>query len=138
MIMINTTLDVLIKCTKYGVLISNMSLNQVHHRLPFRCFFSILHIVKGRNSQKQFLGCNFFLKNNCILLPKLFWPTVRKNRKKTFEFRGWMPRICKIFGITRTIYSNSERSAQILVTECFLTCSWRFLISNKLEQLEFK
>ena len=25
-----------------------------------------------------------------------------------------------------------------LVTEWFLTCSWRFLISNKLEQLEFK
>jgi hypothetical protein len=27
---------------------------------------------------------------------------------------------------------------QFLVTECFLTCSWRFLISNKLEQLAFK
>ena len=25
-----------------------------------------------------------------------------------------------------------------MVTECFLTCSWRFLISNRLEQLEFK
>ena len=25
---------------------------------------------------------------------------------------------------------------QFLVTECFLTCSWRFLRSNKLEQLE--
>ena len=49
-----------------------------------------------------------------------------------------MPRICKIFDITRTIYSNSERSEQFLVTECFLTCSWRFLTSYKLEQLEFK
>ena len=29
--------------------------------------------------------------------------------RKTFEFRGWMLRICKIFEITRTIYSNSER-----------------------------
>ena len=27
---------------------------------------------------------------------------------------------------------------QFLVTECFLTCSWRFLISNRLEQLDFK
>ena len=36
------------------------------------------------------------------------------------------------------IYSNSARSEQLLVTECFLTCSCRFLISNKLEQLEFK
>ena len=32
--------------------------------------------------------------NNGILLPKLFWPTVRK---KTFEIRGWRPRICKFF-----------------------------------------
>ena len=37
-----------------------------------------------------------------ILLPKLFWPTVRKNCSST-----------------RTIYSNSERSEQFLVTECF-------------------
>ena len=39
-------------------------------------------------------------------------------------------RICKIFEITGTIHSNSERSEQNL------TCSWRFLISNKLEQLK--
>ena len=32
----------------------------------------------------------------------------------------------------------SERSEQFLVTKCFLTCSWRFLISTKLEQLDFK
>ena len=37
-----------------------------------------------------------------------------------------------------TIYSNSEGSEQFLVTECFLTCSWRFLITNKLKQLECK
>ena len=36
------------------------------------------------------------------------------------------------------IYSNSARSEQLLVTECFLTCSCRFLISNKSEQLLFK
>ena len=33
---------------------------------------------------------------------------------------------------------KNERSEQILVTECFLTWSWRFLISNELEQSEFK
>ena len=38
----------------------------------------------------------------------------------------------------KILSSNSERSEKILVTECFLACSWRFLISNKLEQLEFK
>ena len=50
-----------------------------------------------------------------ILLPKLFWPTVRK----TFEIRGWRPRICKIFEITRAIYSNSERSEHFLVWMLF-------------------
>ena len=39
--------------------------------------------------------------------------------EKNFKIRGWRPRIFKIFEITRTIYSNSERSEQFLVTECF-------------------
>ena len=58
------------------------------------------------------------------------------DREKKFEFRGWRPRICNIFEITRTIYSNSERSEQFLVTECFFNL---FLeVSHKLEQLKFK
>ena len=52
---------------------------------------------------------------NCILLTKLFWPTVLVI-EKTFEICGWCPRICKFFEITRTICSNSERSEQFLVT----------------------
>ena len=53
------------------------------------------------------------------------WETSRnklKNHsvtKNCSEIRGWKPRICKIFEITRTIYSTSERSEQFLVTECF-------------------
>ena len=39
----------------------------------------------------------FQMGQNGILLPKLFWPTVRKNCSSDRE-------------ITRTIYSNSERS----------------------------
>ena len=39
--------------------------------------------------------------------------------RKTFEIRGWKLRICKNFEITSTIYSNSERTKQFLVTECF-------------------
>ena len=58
--------------------------------------------------------------DNGILLPKLFWLTVRKkcssDREKNW---GWKPRICKISEITRTIYSNIERWEQFLVTECF-------------------
>ena len=72
---------------------------------------------------------------NGILSLKLFWPTVRKNcsseREKLLKFKAEG----KIFEITATIYLNSERSEQVLVTECFLTCSWRFLIANRLEQL---
>ena len=68
-------------------------------------------------------NCVICIENNGILLPKLFWPTVRKNCSsdwgKTFQIRCWRPRICKIFEITKTICSNSERSDQFLVTEPF-------------------
>ena len=41
--------------------------------------------------------------------------------------------------LDRTIYSNSERSEQILVTECFFNFFLEVSqIYNKLEQLEFK
>ena len=42
-----------------------------------------------------------------------------------------------MFEITRTIYSNCERSEQFLVRECFFNLFLE-LISNKLEKLEFK
>ena len=35
------------------------------------------------------------------------------------EKNFWNSRICKNFEIIRTIYSSSERSEQVLVTECF-------------------
>ena len=57
---------------------------------------------------------------------------------KLLKFESEGQEFAKIFEITRQIYSNSERSEQFLVTECFLTCSWRLLISNKLEQLKSK
>ena len=50
---------------------------------------------------------------NGILLPKLFWPTVRKYCSSDRE------NFFKNFEITRTICSNSERSEQFLVTQCF-------------------
>ena len=54
-----------------------------------------------------------------------------------FEAKG--RKFAKNFEITRAIYSCIERSEQFLVSECFfLTCSWKFLRSNKLEQSEFK
>ena len=59
-----------------------------------------------------------------ILLPKLFWPTVRKkcssDQEKLLKLEAEGREFAKFFrSLDRTIYSNSERSEQILVTECF-------------------
>ena len=71
-----------------------------------------------------------------LLWKKMFYWSREKLLK--FEIRGWRPKIWNSFEITRTIFSNSERSEQFLVTECFLTCSWRFLISNSRRALEWR
>ena len=47
-------------------------------------------------------------KKNVLLIEKIF--------AKFFKFQ---PQSCKRFEITRTIYSNSKRSEQFLVIECF-------------------
>ena len=56
-----------------------------------------------------------------ILLPKLFWTTVRKNWssdwEKLLEFEAEGQEFVKFFRLLRTIYSNSEMSEQFLVTE---------------------
>ena len=64
---------------------------------------------------------NFFeLLRNGILLPKLFWPTVRKkcssDRKNFCNSRQKAENLQTFFSINRTIYSNSERSEQFLVS----------------------
>ena len=62
---------------------------------------------------------------NGILLPKLFWSTARKkcssDQEKLSKFEAEGREVAKITRtkITRTIYSNSERSEQFLVPECF-------------------
>ena len=67
-------------------------------------------------------------------------PNVRKNysidRVTLLKFVAEAGEFCKYSEITRTIYSNSERSEQFLVTECFFNL---FLeVMYKSEQLEFK
>ena len=102
----------------------------IHHFLSIRKFSVILKLGIGsffsvfengfmHNFQEHF-ACTLNSLIN-ILLPKLFrqWEKLFYWPRKTFEIQGWKPRICKIFEITRTIYSNSERSQQFLVTECF-------------------
>ena len=66
------------------------------------------------------------------MLPKLFWPTGRKNCSSDLKFKAEVQEFAK-FWDPRTIYSNCESSQNAI-----LTCAWRFFISNKLEQIEFK
>jgi hypothetical protein len=55
-----------------------------------------------------------------------------------FEIWGWRLRICKNFEITRTIWGTVKGQNNFWKQNPFLTCSWRFPRSNKLEQLECK
>ena len=81
-------------------------------------------------------------ERNGILLPKLFWPTVRKNcssdRENILQFDVEGREFAKKFEITKIIYSRSEQSEQFWKQNAFLTWSWRFLRSKSLEQLCFK
>ena len=74
----------------------------------------------GPNFRKQTISNEViqivFCYQNCS---DLLWEKIALVIEKNFEIRGWRPRICKNFEITRTIYSNRERSEQFLVTECF-------------------
>ena len=71
------------------------------------------------SSQTRIRVIIVFCYQNCSdLLWEKIVPVNKKNR-------------CKFIENTRTIYSNSERPEQFLVTECFFNL--RFLISNKLE-----
>ena len=68
----------------------------------------------------------------------LLWEKIVQVIEKDLWIGGWRPGICKSFEITKTIYSNSERSEHFGKQNAFSTCSCRFLMSNKLEQVEFK
>ena len=82
-------------------------------------------------------SCIYCIKNG-ILLPKLFWPTVRKNCsidwEKLLKSKAEAQDIWKIFKINITIHSHYERREQFMKQNAFLICSWRFLIHNEIEQ----
>ena len=107
-------------------------------KLPIRCL-EILQICKKKLAVKwEVLDhiCSLFYSRripqlyaeNCNIhqwyfVTKIFLTYCEKKIvvviKKNFWNWGSRPRICKNFKIPRTIYSNSERSEQFLVTECF-------------------
>ena len=86
----------------------------------FKVFLDVFEkLFTSCNTYWQLTSCYYLeparlLIRNGILLPKLFWPTVRKKNfkwsRKTFEIWGWRLRIWKHFKITRTIYSNSQNN----------------------------
>ena len=74
-------------------------------------------LLKNNLMKKSFEIFNFFgYFASTIVLTRFenFSLTI----EKTLEIGGWRPIICKFFEITKTIYSNSERQEQFLVTEC--------------------
>ena len=77
---------------------------------------SLLNRTDKKTSRKE--GIELI---NGILLPKLFRPIVRKNcssdREKLLKFEAEGQEFLR--SLYRTIYSNSERSEQFLVTDCF-------------------
>ena len=83
--------------------------------------------------------------NNGIFLPKMFWPTVRNELKNCpsdqeknskFEAEGW--EFAKFLRSLEQFIQTVKGQNNFWQQNVFLTFSWRFLISNKLEQLEFK
>ena len=76
-----------------------------------------------------------------ILLPKLFSPTVRKNCSSNqddfLKFEAEGQEFAKFLrSLDQFTYSNSERSEQFLVTECFSNFSCKFLNPNNFFQFE--
>ena len=95
---------------------------QVQNRLNSRQNFTVAFQVKLTKFFVKRKLFNFSTKQttlvnekNGILLPKLFWPTVRRkcssDQEKLLKFEAE--------GREFAVYSNSERSEQFLVTECF-------------------
>ena len=109
--------------------------------LHFSCPKKIVMAILGSDAVRSrafWLNCSEFFNRkghtsvyNGILLPKLFWLTVRKScssdQEKLLDLR-----LKKLRFLLRTIYSNNSKMTvdTIFETRCFLTCSWRILRSN--------
>jgi hypothetical protein len=107
---------------------------------PIICF-EVKRIIFLTN--KNFPKHKLFSENNGILLPRFFWPTVRKNCSSYWEklskFKDEGREFAKFLRSQEQFVRTVKEQNKFLVTECFLTCSWRFLRSSKLKQkLEFK
>ena len=80
---------------------------------------------------------------NGILLPKLFWPTVRKNcssdLEKLLKFEAEGREFANILRSLKRFIQTVKGKSNFWWQNTFLTCSGRFLIPNKLKELlEFR
>ena len=110
------------------------------------CTFTQLNVRRGHQIPKM-LSAKIFIGRKGeeqggrfgILLPKLFWPTVRKYCSSDRE------KVLKIEAEGRE-FSNFLRSLEQFIQTVKgqnnfwyqNACSWMFLISNELEQFKFK
>ena len=82
--------------------------------------FQLCHILAEFHQQlllfHQINGEWYFVTKTVLTNCKKNCSSDRENLLKIW---GWRSRICKLFEITGTIYSNSQRSEEFLVTECF-------------------
>ena len=87
-----------------------------------KCTLLIFWVSKTRlkkNGVQQTSGKNcFFHENKWYFITKIVLTYCEKKIVLVIE-KNWRPRICKNFEITRTIYSNSERSEEFLGTLTF-------------------
>ena len=112
---------------EFGYVVSSLYFSQILNLPPtnlskssqtfdFHGHFLVLNNLTNNPLESIWKLYNFCYQNCSDLL----WEkNCSSDWEKTFENWDWRPRICKHFEITRTIYSNSERSEQFLVTECF-------------------
>ena len=110
-----------------GSLSNSMNVVECFKYIFKTLYFMIRDYLPLLNFVRQLCTClyinGFFVEEmvfcyqNCS---NLLWERIVLVIEKKIEIWGWMPLwIFKIFGITRTICLNSERSEQFLVTECF-------------------
>ena len=98
-----------------------------------------LHLKSSEAKQlEQILGKHM----NGILLPKLFWPTVRKSCsgdwEKLLKFEAEGQDFAKLLRSIEKFIQAVKDQSSFWQQNAFLTCSRRFLISKKLEQLELE
>ena len=71
--------------------------------------------------------CDLLWEKNVVVIEKKFWKYEAEGR----EFAHFLESLEQFI---QTVKGQNIFGNRIL----FLTCSWRFIMSNKLEQLEFK